>query len=165
MVDISGKSRNIWVIVLSLVFAGVLAIVPIPLWLALWRPDWIALTLIYWVIALPHRIGMVAAWLVGLLVDVLEGTLLGLHAIVLMMSAYIALTLYQRLRMFTPLQQSLTILMLIGAGQLLIFWVQAATGQNTADNLAFVRSSMTSALLWPLVFVCLRFCRRSFNVG
>jgi rod shape-determining protein MreD len=108
---------------------------------------------------------MVAAWLVGLLVDVLEGTLLGLHAIVLMMSAYIALTLYQRLRMFTPLQQSLTILMLIGAGQLLIFWVQAATGQNTADNLAFVLSSMTSALLWPLVFVCLRFCRRSFNVG
>ena len=165
MVDISGKSRNIWVIVLSLVFAGVLAIVPIPLWLALWRPDWIALTLIYWVIALPHRIGMVAAWLVGLLVDVLEGTLLGLHAIVLMMSAYIALTLYQRLRMFTPLQQSLTILMLIGAGQLLIFWVQAATGQNTADNLAIVISSMTSALLWPLVFVCLRFCRRSFNVG
>ncbi len=165
MVDISGRASNVWVVVLSLVFAGVLAIVPIPAWLGLWRPDWIALTLIYWVIALPHRIGLVTAWLVGLLVDVLEGTLLGLHAAVLTMTAYIAITLYQRLRMFTPLQQSLTILMLIGTGQLLIFWVQAATGQNTAENLTFVISSVTSALIWPLVFVCLRFCRRSFHVS
>ena len=165
MVDISGKGSNLWVVVLSLVFAGVLAIVPIPDWLELWRPDWIALALIYWVIALPHRVGIVTAWTVGVLADVLEGTLLGLHAVVLTMTAYIGLTLYQRLRMFTPLQQSLTILMLIGTGQLVIFWVQAATGQNTADNLAFVISSITSALMWPLVFVCLRFCRRSFHVS
>ena len=61
MVDSSGKAGNLWVIVLSMVLAGVLAIVPIPAWLELWRPDWIALALIYWVIALPHRIGMVTA--------------------------------------------------------------------------------------------------------
>ena len=165
MVEISNQSRNLWVIVLSLVFAGVMAIVPIPTWLELWRPDWVALVLVYWVIALPHRVGMVWAWTVGFLLDVLEGTLLGLNAIVLTMMAYIALTLYQRLRMFTPLQQSMTILMLVGTGQILVFWVQTATGRNTADNLVFVLSAVTSALLWPLIFVSLRFWRRSFRVN
>lgn len=158
------RARNLWVIVLSLLFAGVLAIVPLPTWLELWRPDWVALVLVYWVIALPHRVGMLTAWLVGFLLDVLKGTLLGLNAGVLTLMAYIALTLYQRLRMFTPLQQSITILMLIGTGQLLVFWVQTATGQNTAENLSFVLTAVTSALLWPLVFVWLRFWRRSFHV-
>jgi rod shape-determining protein MreD len=165
MAEISGQARNVWVIVMSLVFAAVLSIVPLPAWLALWRPDWIALVLIYWVIALPHRVGLISAWLVGFLIDVLDGTLLGLNAVILAAMAYIALTLYQRLRMFTPLQQSVTILMLIGSGQLIIFWVQTATGQNTADNLTFVLSACTSALLWPLIFVGLRLCRRSFRVN
>lgn len=165
MVEIAGKSRNLWVVVLSLVFAGVLAIVPLPVWLELWRPDWVTLALFYWVMALPHRVGLISAWCVGLLMDVLEGTLLGLNAMVLIMSAYIALSLYQRLRMFTPLQQSMIILMLIGTNKLFVFWVQTATGQNTANNLSFVLPAVTSAFMWPLVFVCLRFCRRSFSVG
>lgn len=165
MAEISGRARNVWVIVMSLVFAGVLSVVPLPVWIELWRPDWVALVLIYWVIALPHRIGLFSAWIVGFLIDVLEGTLLGLNAVLLATMAYIALTLYQRLRMFTPLQQSMTILMLIGTGQLIVFWVQTATGQNTADNLTFVLSALTSALLWPLIFVTLRFWRRSFHVN
>lgn len=164
MVDISGKSNNQWVIVLSLVLASVLAIVPLPHWLVLWRPEWVALVLVYWVIALPHRVGLISAWAIGLLFDVLKGTLLGLNALVFTLFAYIGVTLYQRLRMFTQLQQSAIILMLIATGQLIIFWVQTATGQNTADNLGFVISSFTSALIWPLVFVTLRFCRRSFHV-
>jgi rod shape-determining protein MreD len=55
--------------------------------------------------------------------------------------------------------------MLVGTGQLIIFWVQTATGHNTADNLVFVLSAVTSALLWPLVFVSLRYWRRSFRVN
>lgn len=165
MVEQSARARNVWVIVLSLVFAGVLAIVPLPVWLELWRPDWVALVLVYWVIALPHRIGLFTAWVVGFLLDVLEGNLLGLNSMVLTAMAYVPLTLYQRLRMFTPLQQSMIMLLLIGSGQLFIFWVQAATGRNTADNLMFIMSALTSALLWPLVFVSLRFWRRSFRVN
>ena len=165
MVESSNQVRNVWVVVLSLVFASVLAIVPLPGWLGLWRPQWVALELVYWVIALPHRVGMFSAWIVGFLLDVLQGTLLGLNALVLTAMAYIAQALYQRLRMFTPLQQSMTILMLVGTGQLFIFWVQTATGRNAASDLAFGLTAVTSALLWPLVFVSLRFWRRSFRVN
>ncbi len=158
------RANGTWFIVLSIVLGCLLGIVAMPQWLELWRPEWIALVLVYWVIALPHRVGLFTAWIVGFFVDVLEGSLLGLNAIALTLIAYVALSLYQRLRMFTPLQQSTTILMLIGVYQLLIFWVLTATGQNTPPNLLFVVSAVSSALMWPLVFVLLRFGRRSLKV-
>lgn len=165
MADNYGRARNLWVVVLSLVFAAVLAIVPMPLWLEQWRPDWVAIVLIYWVIALPHRVGLFSAFIVGFLLDVLEGSLLGLNALVLTIFAYAGLTIYQRMRMFTPLQQSIVVLMLVGLGQLIIFWVRTATGQNTADDLSFVLAAVSSAVIWPLVFVWLRLWRRSFQVN
>jgi rod shape-determining protein MreD len=161
---VAGRPHGTWFILLTIIIASLLGIMPMPQWLEAWRPEWIALVLVYWVIALPHRIGLLTAWTVGFFVDVLEGSLLGLNAIALTLIAYVALSLYQRLRMFTPLQQSTTILMLIGVSQLLIFWVLTATGQNTPQNLLFVVSAVSSALVWPLVFVLLRFGRRTLKV-
>ncbi len=161
---VAGRPHGTWFILLTIIIASLLGIMPMPQWLEAWRPEWIALVLVYWVIALPHRIGLLTAWTVGFFVDVLEGSLLGLNAIALTLIAYVALSLYQRLRMFTPLQQSTTILMLIGVSQLLIFWVLTATGQNTPQNLLFVVSALSSALVWPLVFVLLRFGRRTLKV-
>ncbi len=162
---VSSQPKGLWFIVLTLVIASLLGIIPLPQWLEIWRPEWIALVLVYWVIALPHRVGLFTAWIAGFFVDVLEGSLMGLNAIALTLIAYGALSLYQRLRMFTPLQQSVTILMLIGVYQLLIFWVLTATGQNTPHNLLFVVSAFSSALLWPPVFVLLRHGRRSLKVA
>lgn len=161
---VAQRPHGTWFIALTLIIASLLGVMPLPGWLEVWRPEWIALVLVYWVIALPHRIGLFTAWTVGFFVDVLEGSLLGLNAIALTLIAYVALSLYQRLRMFTPLQQSTTILMLIGVAQLLIFWVLTATGQNTPPNLLFVVSALSSALVWPLVFVLLRFGRRALKV-
>src|SRR5690606_35106783 len=44
-----------WLVALTLVAAAILAIVPLPNWLEFWRPEWVALVFIYWVIALPHK--------------------------------------------------------------------------------------------------------------
>jgi rod shape-determining protein MreD len=158
------KGQGGWTIILTLVIGAILGIVPMPPWLELWRPEWVALILIYWVIALPHKVGMFSAWLVGFFIDVLEGSLLGLNALVLTVVVWIALSLYQRMRMFTPLQQSTTILMLIGVQQLLVFWVMTATGENTPRNLAFVVAAFSSALVWPMLFPLLRYWRRAWQV-
>jgi rod shape-determining protein MreD len=160
----SKRTRGTWVILVSIFLAGLLAIVPLPPWLEEWRPKWMTLVVIYWVIALPHRVGLFTAWCLGFFTDVLEGTLLGLNAFTLTLVAYGALSFYQRMRMFTPLQQSLTVLMLVGVQQLLVFWVLTATGQNTATDLSFITPALSSALLWPLVFILLRSWRRGFLV-
>jgi rod shape-determining protein MreD len=158
------KARGGWIIALTLVIAAILGVVPMPAWLEFWRPEWVALVLIYWVIALPHKVGLLTAWTAGFFLDLLEGSLLGLNAMALTLIAYVALSLYQRMRMFTPLQQSTTILILIGVQQLLIFWVLTATGQNTPKNLTFVITSLSSALIWIVLFPLLRYWRRAWQV-
>src|SRR5690606_16128595 len=165
MASVLVRSHNTWVILLTCVLASFLTMVPMPEWLEPYRPEWVALTLIYWVIALPHRVGLFFAWILGFFMDVLEGSLLGLNAVALALIAYIALSLYQRLRMFTPLQQSGTVMMLVGIHQLILFWVQTATDQSTAPNLMFLMSSVSSAVVWPFVFLTLRYLRRTFRVN
>jgi rod shape-determining protein MreD len=153
------------VIFLSFLAAGFLMMVPLPDWMEAWRPAWVTLFLIYWVMALPHRVGLLFAWTVGFFMDALEGTLLGLNAVSLALVAYLAMSLYQRLRMFTPLQQSSTVMILVGIHQLLLFWVLTITGQSTAPNLMFLLSAVSSAIVWPFVFVTLRYLRRNFRVS
>ena len=72
------------VIFLTFVVAYILAVVPLPLWLQWGRPEWLALTLIYWCIALPERVGIATGLVVGVGLDVLEGAALGQNAFALM---------------------------------------------------------------------------------
>jgi rod shape-determining protein MreD len=67
------KSHAIWVIFLSFFIAYLLAIVPFPEWAMNYRPEWVPMVLIYWVMALPYRIGIGSAWSAGLILDILEG--------------------------------------------------------------------------------------------
>ena len=47
-----------WVITLSFLVAFLLVGIPLPGGLGHFRPDWVAMTLIYWCMALPQRIGI-----------------------------------------------------------------------------------------------------------
>jgi len=80
------------------------------------------MVLIYWVMALPYRLGIGSAWCAGLLLDILEGSALGLNAISLVILAYVTLSLHQRMRMFTSLQQSGLIFALVGLNLMLCHW-------------------------------------------
>jgi len=162
------RASGLWVIAVTFVAAMVLAIIPLPDFvpakLGYLRPEWIVLVLIYWVIALPHRIGIAIAWCVGLLSDVLLGSLLGQHAIAFIVVAYIATSLYQRLRMFSVWQQSMIVFATVGLNQLINFWIESIAGL-TEWNIWYLRASVVSALLWPWVFLLLRYLRRRFDVS
>ena len=86
------------VIYLSLLVALVLMILPLPDWVQIYRPNWIALTLIYWSMALPKRVGLWFAFFTGIILDTSLGTLLGQHTLPLLLIIYINLNLYQRIR-------------------------------------------------------------------
>ena len=159
------KHHGGWIIFATFAMAALFTVFPLPQWLESYRPEWVALVVIYWVMALPDRVGLFTAWIAGFFLDVLEGSLLGLNALALALVAYLALSLYQRMRMFTAIQQSSTILILVGIHQLLSFWVLTANNQNTAPNLIFMISALSSAVIWPFIFLGLRYLRRTFHVA
>ncbi len=127
------------------------------------RPEWVALVLVYWVIALPHRVGIISAFLLGMLMDVLLGSLLGQHSLAYIVAAYIAANLYQRLRMFAVWQQSLVVFAIVGLCQLINYWVERLAGLSEWSHWLLM-PALVSALLWPWVFGLLRFLRRFFRV-
>ena len=161
---IKEKSNGLWVVALSFFLAYLLAIVPFPDWAMSYRPEWVAMVLIYWVMALPYRIGIGSAWFVGLILDILKGTVLGLNAIGLVIIAYVTLSLHLRFRMFSSIQQSGLVLVLIGLNLFLCHWLEVMTGYTSASDMMFIMSTLTSAVLWPSLFQILRHTRRSFEV-
>ena len=158
------KTHATWVIVLSLFIAYLLAIVPFPAWAMNYRPEWIPMVLIYWVMALPYRVGIGWAFVVGLLLDILEGSILGLNAMALVVIAYVTLSLHLRLRMFSSVQQAGLVLALVGLNLMICHWLQIVTGQTVASNMMYLMAALTSAVIWPSIFQLLRQTRRSFDV-
>lgn len=156
-------ARRRWVVVATLTLALFLTILPMPDWGQDFRPQWVALTLIYWSLALPSRIGVFWAWGVGLVLDVTTGAVLGQHALSLSVVAWLALELHQRIRIFPMLQQSISVWVLLIVERLLALWVIGATGQPT-PTLWYWMPTFVGLLLWPWVYTVLRDLRRHFGV-
>jgi len=144
--------------------AFMLAIMPLPDWAVEFRPDWVTLVLIYWAMAVPSRIGVTVAWLAGLLLDVSYGTLMGQHAIGMVIVIYFIHIQHQRLRVASLLQQSIVIFFLLLIKQLLILWVDGMLGR-APDSWLFFMPTITSTLLWPWTYLILRDIRRKFTVS
>ncbi|MCB1842619.1 MAG: rod shape-determining protein MreD [Halioglobus sp.] len=158
-----GSGQGYGVILLTFLGAYLLAVVPMPQWLLWARPEWVALTLVYWVIALPHRVGIASALLLGVGLDLLEGALLGQNAFALVVVATLSQVLYQRLRLYSLWQQSSVIFVLVGINQLICQWVQNLQGVG-AQSLLFLLPAVSSALLWPVILLVLRSLRRTYRV-
>lgn len=146
------------------IVAFMLAIMPLPDWAVEFRPDWVTLVLIYWAMAVPSRIGVTVAWLAGLLLDVSYGTLMGQHAIGMVIVIYFIHIQHQRLRVASLLQQSIVIFFLLLIKQLLILWVDGMVGR-APDSWLFFMPAVTSTLLWPWTYLILRDIRRKFTVS
>jgi rod shape-determining protein MreD len=152
-----------WVIYTSFAIAFLLAVVPMPHWLLFARPEWVVMILIYWVIALPHRVGVGTAFIVGILLDGLRGEIIGQNALALVLVSYICLTLYQRMRNFSLWQQAALVFVLVGLAAMTGRWVQSF-GSSQSPSLHFLISAFCSAIIWPWFMVLMRATRRRFRV-
>jgi len=151
------------IIIFTFVVSMVLTIVPLPEWLALFRPEWMVLTLIYWCMALPHRVGVISGFGLGLLLDVLKGAVFGQHAMALAIIAYLTLKVHQQVRVFPRWQQALSIMGLLIIAQMLVMWINGIAGHK-GNSWLYWLPTISSTLLWPWVYLILRDLRRHFGV-
>jgi rod shape-determining protein MreD len=147
-----------WIIFLSLVVALILSVLHLPeswpAWLGWLRPQWLILVLFFWVIEVPQRIGLIAAWSFGLLVDVLYADPLGLNGFILAAVTYTGWRFFERLRMYSVLQQAGILFLLIFAAQLLrVFVLGFSSEREWGWNI--VVTPLISVAVWPLIFLFL----------
>lgn len=139
---------------LTFVLALALAIVPLDDRIAPFRPDWVPLLLIYWAIAQPGRFGLLSAFVLGLALDVLTGSLLGRHALALLPVVYLALKLRLRIRLALAWQVTVTVVAMLVLYRFLLFWIDGIHQHDIPEANVWA-PLLSSALLWPVVMVAL----------
>ena len=135
---------------ISALVALALAIIPLPSVLDPLRPDFLVLVVFYWSIESPRAGGLALAFFSGLALDVINGVVLGQHALALTLMAGWATHLRLRLRVFSILSQSLTIFMLLTLYQFILFWIDGATG-NPVVNYGRWLAPVIGGVLWPIL--------------
>jgi rod shape-determining protein MreD len=133
-----------------IVAALMLTIAPMPDWASSFRPDWVALTLIYWAMTLPRTYSVGTAWIVGIVMDVAQGTLLGQHAIALCFIVYITVKFHLQFRVFPTSQMSATVFAMLALYQFILFWINGVAGVTTSA-ITYWGPVITGALIWPLL--------------
>ena len=117
-----------WLIVTSVVAALVASVMPLPAPLEPYQPEWLALVVVYWCLTTPERFGPGTAWVCGIVMDALRGSLLGEHALALLIVACFTLYLRLQVRVFPIVQQSIAVVFLMAAHAFVLFWVDGVAG-------------------------------------
>lgn len=151
------------VIYCSFLFGLIGAIYPLPIFLNAFRPDWIVLLIMYWVLALPHRVGIMHAFVLGLLLDLLLGSTLGMHALLFPLLAYVVSGSYQRIRYFTLVQVTLLVGLFVFFIKIALYGL-ASSLQDIVLHKSYFWSVFTSMLVWPWFFFFMRYLRQRFKV-
>ena len=140
-------------ILLSLFFALLLNFLPTSTWS--WVPDWLVLLLVFWAIREPRYVGMGMGFLLGLVMDVADASLLGQHALAYVVLIYLANTLSRRILWFPVGQQSLHVLPLLLLSQIIQFTVRFMSGVEWPGLIYFVGPFIGATLWWPVTFILL----------
>ena len=136
------------IIVASFIGALILDFMPWPD--VMLAPDVVALTLAFWCVRQPRRVGLATGFALGLLVDAGNGVLLGQHALAYSALAFAAIGLSRRILWFDTLGQMLHVLLLLEGAQAVALGVRLAAGAEFPGAALFIGPALAT-LLWPLL--------------
>ena len=148
-------------VILVVIVALAMDAFTIPPWMYVYWPDWTLLVVIYWCLALPHHLNIKFAWFVGILVDIMKGSLLGQNALLYTLVAYATVLLHPRLRLYPPHQQTIYIALVLTLYTLLTIWIDNLR-LDSEQTLSRLLSVIPSTVAWLWVFAVLRHLRQKF---
>jgi rod shape-determining protein MreD len=148
----SRESRSL--ILLTIVAALLLMMLPLPEFLAPFKPYWVALVVIYWVLETRRMVSLGLAFLIGLALDVSSGSLLGLHALSLVVMVFLVQRFRFRLRFFPPWQQALSVLALLVNDRIILIWISVLLGESM-PTLEYWLPPLIGMAVWPWLFLLL----------
>lgn len=137
-------------VMITILVAFMLMITPLPGGIQSFRPDWLALMLIFWAMTAPRRYSVGIAWLLGIVLDVAQGTMLGQHALALCVIIYITVKFHLLMRVFPLSQLAATVFALLALYQFLLFWTNGVAGVS-APAVDYWGPVVTGTLIWPIL--------------
>lgn len=139
-----------WPIWCLMLLALAIELLPLPVYAQPFRPAFTTMTLIYWTLMWPGRVGVISAFVYGLIIDIAQGSLLGQHALTLCVVSYLVLRLHLQLRVFPVWQLMLAVFALVFIEAFLLLWIDGATGRATLGPQRW-GPIFAAALFWPVL--------------
>lgn len=118
--------------------------------LTFWRPMWVFIVVMFWLLRDPHRFGIGFAWMIGLILDAVTDGVLGQHAIAMTVCAYFVQQADQRMRHFSVWHHVVVIGLMAVFYQSVIVLISLLLGKP-ADTWQMLYPVVTTCLLWPPV--------------
>jgi len=151
-------------VILSFMVGLMLTIMPLPDSIDAFRPDWLALLVIFWTMQLPRTWSVGTAWVVGIVLDVSQGTLLGQHALALCFVAFITVRFHLLMRVFPVPQMTATVFPILATYQFLLFWINGVAGVD-APSITYWGPVISGTVVWPFVMILLSGLRYRTRAG
>lgn len=130
-----------------------------------WKPLLTLLVLIYWNMALPDKVGIFEALFFGIIMDILNGSILGLHGLLFVLITYICQRFFYQFRVSPIWQQSVILFFLffIFKTAFSFDYFNVRLGLNVSDGFYLTNTflfALVSSLFWIPTFFILRELRR-----
>lgn len=140
------RTRVAWTTLL----AFVAQVVPLPIFVALIRPAFAVIAVVFWSLAAPRLGGVALGFLTGLALDVYRGAILGQHALATSLVAYIAIRQHLIVRNKSTFEQTIFCGALLLLWELVVWSIEALSG---AGSLHWTRGIpiVAGALVWLLL--------------
>ena len=151
-----------WFIAVSLI-ASLLLNMMLGLTHALWLPDLLAVSIFFWGIHQPRRVGIGIAFCLGLWTDVQQSSLMGQHALSYALLSYCAFTMHRRLLWFPIKEQMVQIIPFFLLAEAMGWTIRLTTGDDF-PGWSLLLSPAMETLMWPVAnFILLAPQRRAHN--
>lgn len=134
----------------SLLAALLLQLLPFSGLLLQIKPDFLLLALLFWLLRAPQVCNVGIAWTAGIMMDLVSGDLFGQNALAYALTAFLAVMYQRRLILFTVLQQSAYVFLLLLVNQAILLMLKSFSGAEYFGWVYFM-PSFTGILLWYAV--------------
>lgn len=141
----------------------VLSVIGLPDWMDPWRPLWMLLVMFFWFLAAPNNVGLVAAFVTGIALDLLLGDPLGVNALCFCVVILICHFQYLRIRSYTELQRAWFVAVLVVIYQTCYLLLQSMVGSDMSFSIVFA-PALTSCIGWLLLSAVMFRLQRRFGV-
>ncbi len=107
------------------------------------------LAVLYWSIAAPRAGGLALGFIAGVALDIFQGSVLGQHALALVLVTYVIVREHQKIRSKPAFQQSLILLFALALYEFIVFAIDGWSGHPMTNPLRWLHV-LSGALVWPI---------------
>jgi rod shape-determining protein MreD len=158
-----GKVAKFCFVLITFLLAYMLVILPLPVWAIWFRPQWVILVFIFWAMIMPANFGIVTAWFIGILLDLLYSCPLGENALFLVLVAYVISKFHPRIYFFSFWEMLLSIFITVVLYQVLEFTIRGFSHGYLEFFMCFSRAFI-SAVVWPWIAFVLKGYQEKFGI-